>query len=121
MKLLLEQQNSNIKTLYEFREKFLEEKKLQSKKLIRVNIEKHINILKSKVDKFEKINGSVILAEVLNIETTDEFKEIGEEIRKILKNGIILVASVIDNKISLVCAVSDNLIKDKGFSAGKLD
>ena len=120
MKLLLEQQNSNIKTLYEFREKFLEEKKLQSKKLIKVNIEKHINILKSKVDKFEKINGSVILAEVLNIETTDEFKEIGEEIRKILKNGIILVASVIDNKISLVCAVSDNLIKDKGFSAGKL-
>ncbi|MFA5011079.1 MAG: alanine--tRNA ligase [Ignavibacteria bacterium] len=119
MKLLLEQQDNNIKSLYEFREKFLDEKRLQNKKLIKLNIKKHTNILKSKIDKVEKINGSVILAEVLNIETTDEFKEIGEEMRKILKNGIILVASVIDNKISLVCAVSDNLIKDKGFSAGK--
>ncbi|MFA7362111.1 MAG: alanine--tRNA ligase-related protein, partial [Candidatus Kapaibacterium sp.] len=120
MKLLLAQQDTNIKSLYELREKFLEEKKLQNKKLIKQNIESHINSLKSKIEASEKTNGSVILAEVVTIESTDEFKEIGDELRKILKDGIILVASVIEDKISLVCAVSDNLIKDKGLSAGKL-
>jgi len=120
MKLLLAQQDNNIKSLYDLREKYLEEKKLQNKKLIKQNIEKHINSIKIKIDTLDKINGSVVLAEVFNIDSTDEFKEIGDELRKILRNGIILVASVIDEKISLVCAVSDNLIKDKGFAAGKL-
>lgn len=120
MKLLLTQQENNIKSLYDLREKFLEERKILNKKLIKQNIEKHISLIKSKFETSERINGSIVLAEIINIESTDEFKEIGEELRKILKNGVILVASIIDEKISLVCAVSDNLIKEKGLSAGKL-
>ena len=120
MKLLLAQQDANIKSLYELREKYIEEKKQQQKKLAKQNLEKYISFLKSKIDTSEKINESVVLAEILNIETSDEFKEIGEELRKIMKSGVALIASVIEGKISLVCAVSDNLIKEKGFAAGKL-
>ncbi len=120
MKMLLQQQENNINSLYELREKYIEEKKQQQKKLLKQNLEKHINELRVKIDKAEKFNGSVILAEKLEIETTDEFKELGEEIRKILKDGVILVASVIEGKISLICAVSDNLIKEKKLSAGKI-
>lgn len=120
MKVMLAQQDNNIKSLYELRDKYIEEKKVQQKKLNKQNLEKHITYLKTIIESSEKINGSVILAEKLDIETSDEFKEIGEEIRKVLKNGVALIASVIDDKISLVCAVSDNLIKDKGLAAGKL-
>lgn len=120
MRLLIAQQDTNIKSLYELREKYLEEKKIQQKKFIRQNLEKHIEGLKQKIETTEKINGYVILAEKLEIQTVEEFKEIGEELRKILKCGVILVSAIIDEKISLVCAVSDNLIKEKGFSAGKL-
>jgi len=120
MKLLLAQQDNNIKSLYELREKYIEEKKQQQKKLSKQNLEKHISYLRNLIESAEKINGSVILAEKLGIESSDEFKELGEELRKVMKNGVALIASVIDNKISLVCAVSDNLIKEKGLSAGKL-
>jgi alanyl-tRNA synthetase len=98
----------------------MEEKKQQQKKLSKQNLEKHITYLKTVIDSAEKINGSVILAEKLDIESSDEFKEIGEDLRKVMKNGVALIASVIDDKISLVCAVSDNLIKEKGLAAGKL-
>jgi alanyl-tRNA synthetase len=120
MRLLLAQQDSNIYSLNELRDKYLEEKKEQQKKLSKQNLEKHITVLKTKIESSEKVNGSVILTEILDIESSDEFKELGEELRKILKNGVALIASVIDNKISLVCAVSDNLIKEKGLAAGKL-
>jgi alanyl-tRNA synthetase len=120
MKLMLAQQDNNIKSLNELREKYMEEKKHQQKKLAKQNLEKHITYLKTKIDSAEKFNGSVILAEKLDIESSDEFKEIGEELRKVMKNGVALIASVIDDKISLVCAVSDNLIKEKGLAAGKL-
>lgn len=120
MKLLLAQQDANIKSLYELREKYMEEKKQQQKKQAKQNLEKHIAFLKSKIELAEKINGNVILAEKLEIEISDEFKEIGEELRKIIKNGVALIASVIDGKVSLVCAVSDELIKEKGLAAGKL-
>jgi alanyl-tRNA synthetase len=120
MRLLLAQQDSNINSLNELRDKYLEEKKEQQKKLSKQNLEKHIAIIKTKIESSEKVNGSVLLTEILDVETSDEFKEIGEELRKILKNGVALIASVIDGKISLVCAVSDNLIKEKGLSAGKL-
>lgn len=120
MKMLLKQQDNNISSLYELRDKYLEEKKQHQKKLLKQNLEKHIEVLKLKIEKAEKINGSVVLAERLEIGTSDEFKELGEEIRKILNNGVILVASIIEEKISLTCAVSDNLIKEKKFSAGKI-
>ncbi len=120
MKLLLKQQDNNIKSLYELREKYIEDKKQQQKKLIKQNLEKHISGLKLKIQNTEKINGSVIIAEKLEIDNSDEFKELGDEIRNILSNGVILVASVIEGKISLICAVSDNLIKEKKLSAGKI-
>jgi alanyl-tRNA synthetase len=117
---MLAQQDNNIKSLNELRDKYMEEKKQQQKKLSKQNLGKHIEYLKTVIDSAEKINGSVILAEKLDIESSDEFKEIGEELRKVMKNGVALIASVIDGKISLVCAVSDNLIKEKGLAAGKL-
>jgi len=120
MKLLLSQQDNNIRSLYELRDKYIEDKKQQQKKMLKQNIEKHISELKSKIESNEKFNGNVIIAEQLNIDSSDEFKEMGDEIRKILNNGVILIASVIEGKISLICAVSDNLVKEKKLSAGKI-
>ncbi len=120
MELLLKQQDNNIKSLYELRDKYIEDKKQQQKKLIKQSLEKHISELKLIIQNTEKINGSVIIAEELAIDNSDEFKELGDEIRKILSNGVVLVASVIEGKISLICAVSDNLIKERKLSAGKI-
>ena len=120
MKLMLDYQNSTYNSLMELREKYIEEKKQEQKKLLKQNLGKHVEQIKSMIESAEKVNGSAIVAGRLDIGTSDEFKEIGDEIRKALKNGVAIFAAVIDGKINLVCAVSDNLIKEKGLSAGKL-
>ncbi|MCI0474567.1 MAG: DHHA1 domain-containing protein, partial [Ignavibacteria bacterium] len=120
MKMLINNQNNNIKSLTEVREQYIEDKKQQQKKLMKQNLHKHIDELRKLIEESKDVSGTSIVSSRISIETSDEFKELGEELRKILKNGVILVASVIDGKISLACAVSDNLINDKGLSAGKL-
>ena len=51
----------------------------------------------------------------------DELKSFGDEIRNKIKNGIGVLISTIDNsKVGIVCVVSDDLIKEKKLSAGKI-
>jgi len=50
----------------------------------------------------------------------DELKELGDGLYRKLKNGVGLIAVVLNDKINLVCTVSDNLIKDRNLHAGKL-
>jgi len=65
-------------------------------------------------------NGHRIAAFKFDIGSSDEFKEIGDKLREKILDGVGLIASVINGKINLVCSVSDNLIKEKNLSAGKL-
>jgi len=50
----------------------------------------------------------------------DELKSFGEELRSKIKSGIGLLASELEGKVGLVCVVSDDLLKEKKFSAGKI-
>jgi len=50
----------------------------------------------------------------------DELKSFGDELRSKIKSGIGLLASELDGKVGLVCVVSDDLLKEKKFSAGKI-
>ena len=47
-------------------------------------------------------------------------KELGDVLREKLKSGVGLLASKLEDKIQFVCVVTDNLIKDKKLSAGKI-
>jgi alanyl-tRNA synthetase len=124
MKLMLEHQENTTKSLLELREKYIEDKKQAQKKLSKQNLEKLTSEIKAIIEKSPKVNGISLTA--LKIDTVkssvspDEFRELGEGMRGILKNGIALLAAVTEDKINLICAVSDNLVKEKGISAGKL-
>ena len=124
MKLMLEHQDNTTKSLLELREKYIQDKKLAEKKLSKHNLEKLISEVTTLIEKSPKINGISVLS--LRIDTVnssvspDEFRELGEKMRGIMKNGIALLAAVTEDKINLICAVSDNLVKEKGISAGKL-
>jgi len=47
-------------------------------------------------------------------------KELGDVLREKLKSGVGLLASKIEDKVQFVCVVTDNLIKEKKLSAGKI-
>ena len=120
MRTLLEYQDATIKTLYDLREKKIEEKKQDEKKLLKQNIGNILNELDILINNAPEENGIKVLACKLGVNNAEEFKELGERLREKILNGVGLVASVIDGKINLVCSVSDNLIKEKNLNAGKL-
>jgi alanyl-tRNA synthetase len=120
MKKLLEYHSSTIGSLTELRAKYLEEKKQQEKQLMKQNLEKAFAELENLIAAADKSAGFDIVSAKMDLGSMDELKEIGDKLREKLRNGVGLIAAVIDNKINLVCAVSDNLVKDKQLSAGKL-
>ncbi|MBL8008720.1 MAG: alanine--tRNA ligase, partial [Ignavibacteria bacterium] len=117
---LLKTQEKTVSEIYDTREKYLEEKKQTEKELLKQNlsrISKEIDILISDAHKHD---GYDVIAAKIELNSMEEFKETGDELRRKLKNGIGLLAVILNNKINLVCAVSDNLIKEKNLSAGRI-
>lgn len=120
MHRLLKYQDSTIQSLYEARDQYMLEKKNLDKQLLKQNLSKVFLELDILISKADKVNGFDVVAAKMELNNMDEFKEIGEELRKKIKNGFGLIAVVLDGKINLVCSVSDNLIKEKNLNAGKI-
>ena len=118
-KLILVQDNT-LASLYESRELFLEEKKQAEKQLLKKNLSEVYERLSDIILKANSENGFDIIADKIELNSMEEFREIGDELRKRITNGIALIASVLNDKINLVCSVSDNLIRDNGLNAGKI-
>ncbi len=120
MKQILDRQSNLMKSLYDLKEKYIEEKRQNEKKLLKENLTYLFEKLDELIDKSPSQNGIKIIATKLDVKNTDEFKEIGDKLREKILNGVGLIASVINGKVNLVCSVSDNLIKEKNLNAGKL-
>ncbi|MBS1515468.1 MAG: alanine--tRNA ligase [Bacteroidetes bacterium] len=120
MKALLVQQESTLKNLIEIKEEYLEEKKELDKQMMKQNLEKAFATLDDMISKAPEINGSKVLVSKIDTHNSEEFKAIGEEMRKKLRNGVSLLATILDEKINLVCTASDNLVSDKKISAGNI-
>ncbi len=120
LKVMMQNQDDTIKSLYELREKYIEEKKHHQKKLLKQNLSKIIDKLDKFILEAENINDFKVIVQKMDLSSMDELKEVGEALRNKLKNGVGLIAAVIDNKVNLVCSVSDNLIKEKNLNAGKM-
>ncbi|MBK7631634.1 MAG: alanine--tRNA ligase [Ignavibacteriales bacterium] len=56
----------------------------------------------------------------VHAENMDELKSFGDEMRNKIKSGVGVLIAQIDDKVGIVAVVSDDLIKDKKLSAGKI-
>ncbi len=61
-----------------------------------------------------------VVSSKVDATTMDELKSIGDTLRSKLGSGVGILASVIDEKVALVCVVTDDLIKTKNLQAGKI-
>ncbi len=92
-------------------------------------LEKEIAELKMK-EKIEQLDHILSLSsEEKNIkvfkgkvqaDSMDELKSFGDEMRNKIKSGVGVLIAQIEDKVGIVCVVSDDLIKDKSISAGKI-
>jgi alanyl-tRNA synthetase len=66
------------------------------------------------------LNGFKVVAARVHAHNIEELKSIGDSLRSKLGSGVGVLASVIDEKVVLVCVVTDDLIASKKLQAGKI-
>jgi alanyl-tRNA synthetase len=117
---ILEYQDATINSIYELREKYLEERKLAEKQLAKQKVKQAVESLDSKINSADSLDGVKIVTSNFVGSSMDELKEIGDSLRMKIGNGVGVLYSIDNDKVNLVAIVSDNLIKDKSLNAGKI-
>lgn len=101
-------------------EQLLEEKLQLEKEIARLKLQEKVKEIDSFIINKKQIDGFAVVSGVVNVDNMDQLKELGDVLREKLKSGVGLLASTFENKVSFVCVVTDNLIKEKKLSAGKI-
>jgi len=94
--------------------------KLLEKELEELNLKNKENFITQIIEKPAIVDGLNIYKSTIDAKSMDELKAIGDILREKIKSGIGVLSSVIDNKVMIVCVVSDDLIKNNNLSAGKI-
>lgn len=98
----------------------LETKKKLEKELSDLKMKEKLNQIPKILESQSKIDGINIYKGKVDADNIDELKLFGDELRNKMKDGVGLLISEIDDKLNLVCVVSDSLIKEKKLNAGKI-
>jgi alanyl-tRNA synthetase len=109
---IINEKDSNITVLND--KLRLLEKELDSEKNKQIG-SKIDDIMKDVVEK----NGIKIAAKYIDVQNIDQLRTAGENLRNALKqSGVGLLASVVNDKVQLVCVVTDDIMKK--MPAGKI-
>ncbi|MBI1802862.1 MAG: alanine--tRNA ligase [Ignavibacteriae bacterium] len=66
------------------------------------------------------VDGFKVVSAKIDAGTADELKSLGDALRAKLTSGVGVLGAVVDEKVALVCVVTDDLIKSKNLQAGKI-
>lgn len=66
------------------------------------------------------LNGFKVVSAKINVGNAEELKSLGDNLRSKLSSGVGVLGAVVDEKVALVCVVTDDLIKNKKLQAGKI-
>ncbi len=111
---------TKIKNNQELLEKILDEKKKLEKELNELKIKEKLASVDLIIKNPIVINNIKVYRGKVNAENIEELKILGDNLREKIKFGIGLLISEIDGKVVMVCVVTDDLIKEKKISAGKI-
>ncbi|MFA6596821.1 MAG: alanine--tRNA ligase, partial [Ignavibacteriaceae bacterium] len=118
-KFILEQEIKSQKSEIRINE-LIEEKKKLEKELADLKLKEKLGGIDSIISNPTEAAGIKIFKGKVAASNMDELKSFGDELRNKIKSGVGLLASEIEGKVGLVCVVSDDLIKEKKLSAGKI-
>jgi alanyl-tRNA synthetase len=120
LKKIIEYQDSTISSQHELREKFREEKKQAEKEQAKQKVQQAAGSIDELINNAETVSGFKLVKAKFDVSTMDELKEIADKLREKIGSGAGLLYSIIDDKVALVAVVSDDLVKEKKLSAGKI-
>ena len=97
-----------------------DKKKTIEKEKAKAAVQSASGNIDSIVSSAQTIDGFKLVGSKISANDMDSLKSLGDTLRSKLGSGIGLLASIIDEKVALVCVVSDDLIKSKNLQAGKI-
>ena len=101
-------------------ESLLEENSKLKKELEKALIEKSSGLKDELAKKVQNINGINLIAERVALPNTDAVKNLAYQLKDIVSDLFLVLATEIDGKPGLTVMISENLVKDKGLNAGNI-
>ncbi len=112
---LIELQNADHKISL-----LMDEKKKIEKELAEFKLKEKLGgidvIIKNPTD----VNGVNVYKGKVDANNMDELKSMGDELRNNISSGVGVLISEVEEKVGIVCVVSDDLIKSRKLQAGKI-
>jgi alanyl-tRNA synthetase len=109
-----------IKQNYERIEELLDTKKKLEKDIARFSLKDKLGQLDHILALSSEVMGVEIYKGKVSADNMDELKSFGDEIRNKIKSGVGVLVAKVEDKAGIVAVVSDDLIKNKKLSAGKI-
>ncbi|MGA7837021.1 MAG: alanine--tRNA ligase [Ignavibacteriaceae bacterium] len=116
----IQQQLDLIKHHEEKYAQLAEEKKKIEKEISGLKLQDKLGQIDSVIKSSSDVNGINVYKAKVDADKMDELKSFGDEMRNKIKNGVGVLFADIEGKVGIVCVVTDNLIKEKKLSAGKI-
>ena len=113
-------QINNLKQSEEKIAELLDEKKKLEKEVSEFKLKGKLGQIDLVLENFSEVESVKIFKAKVNAENMDELKSFGDELRNKIKQGIGVLFTEAEGKVGIVCVVSDDLIKEKKLSAGKI-
>jgi len=66
-----------------------------------------------------KVNEHDLYLNIIEVNSTDELKNIGDKVREKLKHSVAIFGTILDSSPVVICVVTDDLVKN-GINAGKI-
>lgn len=90
------------------------------KRLSECNVHKASASIDVLITNAPSVNGFKVVSTKVEATTMDELKSLGDALRAKLGSGVGILASIIEEKVALVCVVTDDLIRQHNLQAGKI-
>jgi alanyl-tRNA synthetase len=101
-------------------EELLDIKKKLEKELSELRVKNNLGQLDHILSLSSEEKGIKIFKGKVHADNMDELKSYGDEMRNKIRSGIGVLVAQIEDKVGIVAVVSDDLIKEKKLSAGKI-
>ena len=114
------EQLNQLKAADEKISQLLDEKKKIEKQLTEFKLKEKLGGINEVLQNPAEVKGIKIYKSKVDAGSMDELKSLGDELRNKMKSGVGVLISELNGKVGIVCVVSDDLIKNKNLSAGKI-
>jgi alanyl-tRNA synthetase len=109
-----------MRTLEDLILEIADRRKALEKELSRYRLSSLSTNIEEIIRRAVSLNGLKVVSAKVPPVSMDELKSLGDTLRAKLGSGVGFLATVVDEKVSLVCVVTNDLVEAKQLDAGKL-